>query len=138
MGMNAFAGNAIQPSDADLSAELGAKLALWDELLEKLRALGIEGREWSSYSRKSGWALKVLRKKRVIVYLNPTHGGFRVSFALGDRAVEQAIATKFPEKVLKLIREARRYAEGTAVRLEVKSHADLATILKLATIKMEN
>ena len=61
-----------------------------------------------------------------------------MSFALGDRAVEQALATKFPEKVLKLIREARRYAEGTAVRLEVKSHADLATILKLATIKMEN
>jgi hypothetical protein len=138
MGTNAFAGSAAQPSDAELSSALGSKRALWDQLLEKLRALEIDGREWSSYSRKSGWALKVLRKQRVIVYLNPMHGGFRASFALGDRAVEQALATKFPEKVRTIIREARRYAEGTAVRLEVNSHADVANVVKLAMIKMEN
>ena len=138
MATNAFAGSATQPSDGELSSALGNQRALWDELLEKLRALGIEGREWSSYSRKSGWALKVLRKQRVIVYLNPMHGGFRASFALGDRAVEQALASKFPLRVLKVIREARRYAEGTAVRLEVNSHADVAIIVKLAMIKMEN
>jgi hypothetical protein len=138
MAANAFAGSDTQPSDGDLSSALGSKRALWDELLEKLSALGIDGREWSSYSRKSGWALKVLRKQRVIVYLNPMHGGFRASFALGDRAVEQALASKFPLRVLKVIREARRYAEGTAVRLEVNSHADVAIIVKLAMIKMEN
>lgn len=138
MGTNAFVGSATQPSDADLNSALGTKRALWDEVLEKLSAHGIDGREWSSYSRKSGWALKVLRKQRVIVYLNPMHGGFRASFAFGDRAVEQALACKFPERVLKMIREARRYAEGSAVRLEVNSHADVAIIVKLAMIKMEN
>jgi len=138
MATNEFAGSATQPSDGDLSSALGNQRALWDELLEKLRALGIDGREWSSYSRKSGWALKVIRKQRVIVYLNPMHGGFRASFALGDRAVEQALSGKFPEKVLTIIREARRYAEGTAVRLEVNSHTDVATVVKLAMIKVEN
>jgi hypothetical protein len=138
MGTNAFVGSATQPSDVELSAVLGVKRALWDELLEKLRALGVDGREWSSYSHKSGWALKVLQKKRVIVYLSPLKGGFRASFALGDRAVEQALASKLPARVIKVIREARRYAEGTAVRLEVNSHADVAAVLKLATIKMEN
>lgn len=138
MGTNAFVGSATQPSDAELSAALGAKRALWDELLEKLRALGIDAREWNSYSRKSGWALKVIRKQRVIVYLSPMRDGFRASFALGDRAVKEALAAKLPAKVLKVIREARRYAEGTPVRLEVKSDADLAAILKIATIKVEN
>jgi uncharacterized protein DUF3788 len=138
MATNAFAGSATQPSDAELSSALGSQRALWDELLEKLSALGIDGREWSSYSRKSGWALKAVRKQRVIVYLNPMRGEFRASFALGDRAVEQALASKFPIRVLKVIREARRYAEGTAVRLEVNSHADVAIIVKLAMIKMEN
>ena len=138
MGTNAFIGSATQPSDADLSAALVDKRALWDELLEKLRALGIDATEWNSYSRKAGWALKVIRRQRVIVYLSPMQEGFRASFALRDRAVKEALAANLPAKVLKVIREARRYAEGTAVRLEVNSRGDLASVLKLAAIKMEN
>ncbi len=135
---NAFIGSATQPSDAELSAALRDKRALWDELLEKLRALGIDATEWTSYSRKAGWALKVIRKQRVIVYLSPMDGVFQASLALGDRAVGVALAAKLPGKVLKMIREARRYAEGTAVRLEVNSRGDVASVLKLAAIKMEN
>jgi hypothetical protein len=40
--------------------------------------------------------------------------------------------------VLKIIREAKRYAEGTAVRIEVKTGKDLPIIGMLADLKREN
>jgi hypothetical protein len=138
MATNAFIGSPKKPTAAELSAELGEKQALWDELLEGLASIGADGDEWSSFSRKAGWSLKVLQKQRVIVYLSPLHGGLRVSFALGDRAIAVVRKTKFPVKIVKIVEEAKRYAEGTAVRVEVTSRSDITAVLKLATIKMEN
>jgi len=40
--------------------------------------------------------------------------------------------------VLKIISEAKRYAEGTAVRIDVKSPTDLLIVKKLAGAKLEN
>jgi hypothetical protein len=58
------------------------------------------------------------------------------SLALGDRAVEAAHNAGLPAKVVALIDGSRRYAEGTGVRIEVKSAKDLPTIRKLATLKL--
>jgi hypothetical protein len=136
MATNAFIGHATKPTDSELTAELGAKRSLWDEVLTELERLGVNDQEWNSYSSKAGWALKVLRKKRVIVYLGPLHGGFRASFVLGDKAIAAAKASRLPAKIQKLIAGGKRYPEGTAVRLEVGSRADVSTVAKLAAIKL--
>jgi hypothetical protein len=138
MGTNAFIGKPERPTAAELGKELGKKQALWDDLIEGLSELGADGQQWSSYSRKAGWALKILHRRRVIVYLSPLHEGLRVSFALGDRAVEAVRQSKLPTKILKIVDEARRYAEGTAVRINVNSASDVAAVMKLAAIKLEN
>ncbi|MDT8067326.1 MAG: DUF3788 family protein [Terriglobia bacterium] len=138
MATNAFIGHPKQPSESELATKLGKKKLLWDEVLAELERLGVSDLEWTSYSLKSGWSLKVIRKKRVIVYLSPMHGGFRASFALGDRAVAAAKASKLPPKILKLVSKGTKYPEGTAVRVAVGSRSDVATVAKLATIKLAN
>ena len=40
--------------------------------------------------------------------------------------------------MLRLIVESKRYPEGTAVRIDVRSESDLQTVKKLAKIKIEN
>lgn len=50
--------------------------------------------------------------------------------------MEAARAHPFPPDVLKILAEARRYAEGTAVRIEVNRADDLATVQTLAAIKL--
>jgi hypothetical protein len=136
MATNAFIGHATKPTEPELAIELGVKKPLWDELLVELERLGVTDQEWNSYSAKAGWALKVLRKGRVIVYLSPLHGGFMASFALSDKAVASAKNSKLPPKILKIISDAKRYAEGTAVRIPVGSRADVSSIAKLAAIKL--
>jgi hypothetical protein len=135
MTPNAFIGRTQPPTDDELSAELGAARALWDELLTEL-ALPVQ--EWNSYSPKAGWSLKLILKKRTILYLAPCHGSFRVAFILGAKAVEAARQAKLSQAVLKIIDEAPRYAEGTGVRLEIRAHKDLVAVKKLAVVKLAN
>ena len=136
MPANAFIGRTKPPADDELAAELGAAKTHWDQLLASLETQFDLAREWNSYSPKAGWALRLKRETRNIVYLSPCRECFLASFALGDRAVAAAREAKLPQSVVKIVDEAKRYAEGTAVRLEVKGAKDLAAVRKLVAIKL--
>jgi hypothetical protein len=137
---NAFIGKRETPTDDDLAAELGRSAqGLWDRLLAGLADRhNIVTREWNSYSPKAGWSLRLKRDKRTILYLSPCRGCFRASFALGGKAVEAARASGLPPSVIRIIDSAKRYAEGTGVRIDVNGPADIAVVEKLAAIKLAN
>ena len=137
MFTNAFIGQTKLPTTTELAAALGKTRPLWDKLLLLLEP-DSPGREWNCYSKKAGWSLKVKRADRTILYLSPGTGIFRASFALSDQAIKAALTAKLSAGTLKIIREAKRYAEGTAVRIEVAAAKDLADIATLARIKVEN
>ncbi len=136
---NAFIGKPEKPTDAELAAVLGPSKALWDRLLADLAdEHGIAVQEWNSYSSKAGWSLRLKRQKRTILYLTPCQGSFRAAFALGDKAVEAARGSGLPRRVIRVIDEAKRYAEGTGVRIDVGGPRDIAIVEKLAAVKLEN
>jgi hypothetical protein len=138
MQPNAFIGRAERPADADLIEVLGPAKELWDRLLADMTAQwNLKEFEWSSYSTKSGWTLRVKRGKRNIVYLGPAKGMFNVSFILGGRAVEAAHTRKLAARVLKMVDEGTKYPEGTGVRLEIKSERDLAAVKSLTQLKLD-
>jgi hypothetical protein len=139
MPANAFVDKPKKPTEAELTAALGSAKALWDQLLAGLtERCSIDVQEWNSYSRKAGWSLRLQHKKRNIVYLSPCRGCFRASFALGDKAVQAALQCGLPAGVIRIIGQAKRYAEGTAVRIEVKAAKDIAVVEKLAAVKLAN
>lgn len=135
---NAFVGKKTQPSAKDLAAALGNSLAAWKELVRWLTGKGISTIEWHSISPRYGWALRPKLKSRTILYMSPCADCFRVSFALGDRAVAAALASPLLKPILKKIAGAKRYAEGTGVRLMVKTSEELAPIRTLVEIKLQN
>ncbi len=139
MLVNAFIGRPREPSDAELAEELGLTKPLWDRLLAALaKEYNSDVQEWNSYSPKAGWSLKVNHKQRAIVYLSPSRGGFMASFALGDKAVQAARQCGLPKRALELINHAKRYAEGTAVRIDVCGAEDVAIVEKLTAVKLKN
>lgn len=139
MTANAFIGYGEAPTYAELTAALGSARALWDQVVTQItESLGVEDQEWSSYSAKAGWAMRLRHKGRRIVYLSPSTGSFMASFALSDRAVEAARNSDLPAEVVAIVNAARRYAEGTGVRIEVRSAEDVASVVKLAGIKLAN
>ncbi len=138
MEPNAFAGRSTKPTDAALASVLGKSQSAWQDLLSNLKSrLKLTG-DWHSASTKFGWSFRLQLKKRNIVYLGPRQGWFLASFILGDKAVAAAKESELPADVLKQIASAKRYAEGTPVRIEVKKLEDLAAVELLAQIKTEN
>jgi hypothetical protein len=137
MVSNAFVGKASPPSEADLAEALGPAKAIWDRLLTELeQECSLGTREWNCYSLKAGWALRLKRGDRNIVYLSPGNGCFMASFALGDKAVQAARSSKLPKRILDIIAGAKRYAEGTAVRLDISAAKDIARVKKLVALKL--
>ncbi|MGA2062674.1 MAG: DUF3788 domain-containing protein [Thermoguttaceae bacterium] len=136
---NAFIDKTKKPTDDELTAALGPAKAIWDQLLAELAdEYNIVDQEWNSYSHKAGWSLRLKHRKRNLVYIIPCQGCFFVSFALGDKAVQAARQSELPKRVIKIINESKRYAEGTGVRFEVKGPKDIDIVKKLTAIKMDN
>ncbi len=136
---NAFAGLRQAPKPHELTAALGDCEKLWNQLLAELKpACSIDAMEWKSYSPKAGWSLRLKRKNRIIVYLSPGNAAFLASFALGEKAIAIAKQSKLPSDVVELIENAKRYAEGTAVRIHVRTAQDIATVRALAIAKVSS
>ena len=139
MDGNAFVGQAAAPTEEALKAALGsAKKALWDRLAGELATSFDLTAEWTSYSRKAGWSMRLKSGKRNIVYFSPAKKAIRVSFALGAKAVQEARASKLPAAVIAALDAAPVYAEGTGLRWEITSAKDVPVVKTLTGIKIAN
>jgi hypothetical protein len=137
--VNAFVGRTSQPGPEEIKAALGSSAAAWNQFVDWIEhEKDVTTEEWKSDAPKYGWSLRLKKKDRTIVYLSPCDGCFRASFVLGDRAMEAARHTRFPQKVAETIAGSPHYGEGTGVRLIVKKPTDLPPIRKLAEIKLAN
>ena len=139
MTLSVFDDKAAKPDENVLAAVLGKTYSLWGKACASLgREFDPIDREWGFPGKKYGWSLRVKRKKRTILYLTPLEGRFRVAFVFGDRAVAAVEESSVPEGIKEELRNARRYAEGRGLALEIRAAKDLRIIETLAAIKMAN
>jgi hypothetical protein len=136
---NAFIGRAEKPADTDLAKVLGRTKPLWDGIIADVAARqGATVQEWKCYSSKSGWALRLMRGKRTIIWLAPLEACFQVGFILGDKALKAARECGLSAAALKVLDSAPKYPEGTGVRLLIRGPKDIPTVRKLAAVKVAN
>ena len=120
-----------------MNLTLGRAKARWDGLLAALaKEYPDIAPEWHRSSVKAKWSLRVKLRGRTILYMIPGEGTFQAALVFGGKALEAIRAGGFPAHVLQLLSEARKYAEGTGIRLEVKTQKDIAVIVKLAPVKV--
>jgi len=129
-----FMDKSAPPGAGDLSAALGRSAALWDRLRADLAADHSPLTEtWKFYRH---WTLQVRRRKRTVAWMTPRPKHFLVSMAYGERAAAAARASDLPEETKALIETAEKYAEGRAVRIEVRYRRDADVVRKVAAIRM--
>ena len=127
------------PDDRALGAALGPSFRIWTDLRSAIdSAYGPVRPEWKHYGAKSGWTLKLLRGKRNLFFMAPGKGRFTIAFVFGDRAVDAIAESGLPQSIVTAVKGARRYVEGRGLRVEVKSSAAAARVLKLVDIKVHN
>ena len=129
---NAFIGKTTKPRDADVAAALGGAKKLWDRVVAELEGEYQLKPEWNSFSVKYGWSLRMTKKDRNIVYLGAYEGGFAAQLILGEKALAAARASLSAS----VFDGAKKYPEGTAIRIEMRSPSDVATVKKLVAAKL--
>jgi hypothetical protein len=136
---SAFDDKTKPPKESDLAAVLGPAARAWGELEQQIASrFAPLSREWVFSGAKYGWSLRLKRKQRAVLYMTPCARHFRVAFALGEKAAAAARAAGLPDALLAVIESAPKYAEGRAVRLEVRKLSDLKPVVTIAEIKMAN
>lgn len=134
-----FLDKSSKPDAKSVTRALGKTAKLWKKLREDLA--GEHGElidDWRCYSQKSGWTMKLLRKKRNLFFMTPQKEHFLVTFIIGDRALAEVEKSGLPEAVKSELRTAKKYVEGRVVRIAVKSRKDIDTVRKLVGIKLRN
>jgi hypothetical protein len=139
MAESAFDHKATQPDVHRLTAVLGDSATLWEEIKRHLKEeYGDLTEEWKFYSQKSGWILKTLRKKRNLFFFLPVEGYFKITFIFGDKAVAVVEQSDLPKGIVDTLKNARKYAEGRGIQIEVKTPLDVENVKKLVDIKIKN
>jgi len=94
--------------------------------------------EWNFSGAKYGWSFRVKDKKRVLIYLLPRDRFFKASFVFGQKAVDTIMKSNIAESIKTELQNARVYAEGRGIRIDVKDDKVLNDIKELVTIKIAN
>jgi hypothetical protein len=128
---------AVEPEDGQLMAVLGDTFPLWKEIIHYIEEqYGDSEAVWKYTGPKWGWNLRVVRKKRTILYFTPQQNFFINGFVFGSKAILAAEAGDLPSSIIETIHKAPRYAEGTGFRVEVRSKTVVGHIKQLIDIKI--
>jgi len=100
--------------------------------------IGETKEEWKYYGAKYGWNLKKFYKKRNLFFIGMYDGYFQISFVFGERAVNAVVDSDISDKLKKELTEARKYAEGRGLSIQVQDDTHLEDIKKLLQIKINN
>ena len=139
MALSAFDDKSTKPKASDLKRTLKRASTHWDNLIAHIAAKYPPLDEtWNFSGADWGWSLRLRQKKRTVLYMTPRKGCFFVGFVLGEKAVKAAHGGALPDSVLTVIDGAKRYVEGRAVRIEIRTKKDLENAKKLSAIKMAN
>ena len=126
MSANVFIDKLAKPDDQALVSALGKTYPLWAEIEKHIATtLGESVEEWKYYGLKSGWTMKTLYKKRNLFFFTACEGYFRIAFVFGDRAVAEIVSSDLPKAVIEEITNAKKYAEGRGIRIDVKTRRDV-------------
>jgi hypothetical protein len=137
MALSVFDDKSRKPAKTDLSEALGTTLVLWDDLQARIAArFPSTSPVWAFSGKSTGWGMRLVCQDRIILYMTPRRGFFLVSFVLGERAVKAAQGSNLPAAVLAAIDSAKRYAEGTGVRFEIRDRPDVQSMETIAVLKM--
>lgn len=134
-----FTDTSIQPDEQELQKALNNTYPLWNAIKEyTLKKAPAATQQWKHSGTKFGWGFRISDKKRVLVYLLPREGFFRVAMIFGQKAVDALIAADIADNIKTELLAARPFAEGRGIRLEVKGLCVLEDIRQLIDIKISN
>ena len=134
-----FSDKAVLPSDQAVVAKLDLSYKYWSQIKEYVLERYPDGIcEWNFPGKKYGWSFRIKDKRRAIIYFLPRDNYFKVAFVFGQKATDIILNSDISESIKNELAQARKYAEGRGIRIEVNDGSKIFDIKKLVDIKLAN
>lgn len=129
----------LKPTVEDLKNGLGNTYPIWNAIEDFTRSNYADATgDWNFSGDKFGWSYRIKDKKRVLVYLLPRDQFFKTAFVFGEKALDQIYESDISDKIKAELRNAKKYAEGKGIRIDVKDLSTLTDLQKIVIIKIAN
>ena len=129
----------VMPDEEMNNEALGANYAHIQAIrLFIAEEIGDTSEEWKFYGKKLGWTLKKFFKKRNLFFIGIYKGYFKIAFVFGERAAKNVFDSGIAAELKKELSEARKYAEGRGLSINVDNDGYLDDIKELIRIKVRN
>lgn len=89
---------------------------------------------WHYY--KVGWHIRVMYNNRAVIYCIPSEGHFHVFLVLGEKAMQEALASSISAHTKQILSRAAIHSEGFKCYLKVDNEEVIKDIKKLLAIKL--
>ena len=134
-----FQDKAITPTENDLVEKLGSTYDLWILLQNFVLSKYPNGlSEWNYPGKKYGWSFRIKDKKRAIIYFLPRDKYFKVAFVFGQKATDIIMESDISPEIKAELMQAKKYAEGRGIRIDINDNLRIPDIKKLIEIKLAN
>lgn len=132
-----FTEKQTEPTETDLENVLGDTFSMWKELAAYTREMYPNALEkWHFSGEKYGWGFRISDSKRVLVYLLPRDRFFKVAFVFGQKATDVILKSTISETIKTELMEAKAYAEGRGIRIEVRDTKQIDDLKTLIHVKI--
>ena len=127
------------PTETELALVLGDSFSYWLQLVEFTKSNYSDSiLEWNYSSAKFGWSFRVKDSKRVIIYLLPRNGFFKVAFVFGRKAIDSVNNSSISSFIIEELNYAKPQAEGKGIRIDIRNSCLINDIKQLILIKLSN
>ena len=138
MSESVFGEKTKKPDVPELEKALGKST----DFLKKIEAqlteqFGEIEREWKFYSKKAGWTFALVNNGNRLLHLIPRSGFFSVVITLGKKAVSASQHIGLPSEITSEIENAKEYAEGKSIWIDVSSEKNIMPVIQLVATKMQ-
>ncbi|MFZ6028529.1 MAG: DUF3788 family protein [Chloroflexota bacterium] len=138
MSIGLFTDKKCQPTEAQVHAAIGARLALWQALIQAVREQYVVQEDFKFlYGKSYGWAVRFRVKSQVLTSLFPAQGGFVAQVNLSPDAIEKALAMEMSKNVQLAIARAHPYPEGRWLFIPVETEEDLNGVRQLIEMRAQ-
>jgi len=104
-----------QPTEQAIQATLGRMYACYEKMMGLTSSYL---REWT-FTKSSGWMLKVSAHKKALFYLIPLNNGFKISLAIRDKERESFLGNDELGIMHEQLSSSKKYVEGFALQFEI-------------------
>ena len=128
----------VKPTDKDLADKLGVTYNLWKRLHDLVLRKYPKGiADWNFPGKKYGWSFRIKDNRRALIYFLPRDQFFKIAFVFGDKANNDIMKTGISDIIKQELNQAKKYAEGRGIRIDIKDDSIFPDIEQLIDIKLK-